>query len=321
MSDIIFPRPLSQGDTIAIISPATIVREEYVRGAADSLRAAGFNPIIAPHALGPSSGSYAASEQDRLNDLLASLQDTSVRAILCARGGYGCIHLIPHIPHRLLTSDPKWIIGFSDVSALHALCLSAGVASLHAPMAKHLANFPAGADTSCDASATEASSLLIKAITSSSPLTYESPSDPRSIPGSATGRIIGGNLAVLNGLASTPFDILAADRFPSTILFIEDISEKIYAVERMLTRLHLSGALSRISALIIGQFTDYNPDRNFPSVEEMIRFRLNQWGYDSIPVAYNYPVGHVDHNLPIIQGATATLTITPQTTTLTQAYE
>lgn len=131
-----------------------------------------------PHALGPSSGSYAASHELRLADLRSALSDPSVKAILCARGGYGCVHLIPHIPAEMIRKNPKWIIGFSDVSALHALWLHAGVASIHAPMAKHLSI------ESEDHPATEA---LMRILSGDVAMDYSFPPHHLNIPGRGEG--------------------------------------------------------------------------------------------------------------------------------------
>lgn len=122
-------------------------------------------------------------------------------------------------------------------------------------------------------------------------------------PGCACGRLIGGNLAVLNGLAATPFDIFVKALSEDTVIFIEDISEAIYAVERMLWRLYMAGMLTKVKGLIIGRFTDYRPSKKFQSMDAMIASLLKQVGIMNIPVVYNFPVGHVDYNLPMVEGA------------------
>ena len=227
---------------------------------------------------------------------------------------------MPRIPFELLRDNPKWLIGFSDISALHALSLRAGLMSLHAPMAKHLTLLPD------DHYTTQA---LFDILRKGLPHTYTIPSSPLSKPGTAQGILVGGNLAVINGLAATPFDPLAPDAADNiipgkdtpVILLIEDISEAIYAVERMLIRLILSGTIFRIKGLIIGQFTEYRPDLNFTDMESMISRLLADFAPDlEIPIAYQFPVGHVDENLPIPLGSMATLAITPTTTTLTMQY-
>lgn len=301
------PEALRPGDTVAIVSPASAVREEYIDGAVRTLAELGFGVRVMPSAKGPASGSYAASDALRLADITAAYSDPEVRAILCARGGYGCNHLLDSIPTRLVADDPKWLIGFSDVSALHALSARAGVASMHAPMAKHLTQF--GRDDRCVA-------RMVDILAGRFPVEHETGPHPLNHYGHAEGRLTGGNLAVINGLASTPFDPLAlsalADR---PILFIEDISEAIYAVERMLLRLRMSGALGSISGLVVGAFTEYRPDRNHPDMETMISRLLEDAAID-IPVAFGFPAGHVDYNLPLVLGSRATLDVSPRGVTL-----
>ena len=143
MSSIIFPRPLRKGDRIAIISPASAVKPEYVDGAARAIAARGFVPVVMPHAKGPADGSFAAGERSRIADFTAAWNDTGTKAVLCARGGYGCVGILPAVPGSMLRANAKWLVGFSDVSALHAMLRSAGIASVHGPMAKHLTEEPA----------------------------------------------------------------------------------------------------------------------------------------------------------------------------------
>lgn len=298
--EIIYPPLLQEGDLIAIISPATTVKAEYVAGGKAFLESRGFRVVIGPHALGPEHGSYAASDEERLADFLVALQDPDVKAIYCARGGYGCVHLLSHIPGEMVIRNPKWMIGFSDVSALHAFWHSCGVASLHAPMVKHITE--SGGDDAC-------TKMLLDILTTEISPVYRQEYDSRSICGYAEGQLIGGNLAVLDGLAATPFDMLDVKKDEDVILFIEDIAEPIYKVERMLTRLYLAGTLNRLKGLVIGRFTEYRPDRNFNTVEEMITARLQQWGIRGIPVWFGFPVGHTDNNMPLIIGAKASLHI------------
>lgn len=302
--EVITPASLKPGDRIAILSPASIVNPDYIDGAANLLASEGFEPVIMPHAKGPACGSYAASDSDRLADLTDAYRDNSIRAILCARGGYGCNHLLDRLPTELIMGDPKWLIGFSDISALHALSQHAGVISLHAPMAKHLTQL--GADHYC-------TRALIRILREGLPVEYFIPPHPLDRQGDAVGILIGGNLAVINGLAATPFDPLATQLDSPKILFIEDISEAIYAVERMLIRLKLSGQLDNLAALIVGQFTEYRADRNHPDMETMISGLLDEVNY---PVLFGFPAGHTDDNLPLPFGAHATLSVTSDGSTL-----
>ena len=305
----IFPRPLQKGDSIAILSPATTVKQEYVEGAEERLKKLGYKVKLMPSVLGPADGSYASSMERRLKDLKDALEDSDVRAILCARGGYGAVHLIDKVDTEMLHNDPKWIIGYSDISALHAMMQHAGITSIHAPMAKHLTIEPDD-DRSVAA--------LMGILKGDESMTYEVKSHESNVVGEAHGVLRGGNLAVLAGLIGSPYDILTPAEGEDVILFIEDISEAIYSTERMLYHLHLNGALSRIKGLIVGQFTETKADKNFESTHQMIRHRLSEWGLDRVPVAFDFPVGHVSDNMPMVEGAQATLTVSNQGVTLLQ---
>ena len=299
MNTPVFPRPLRKGDAVAIVSPASIISPDYVTGAVAAIEARGYRAKTGAHALG-TSGSYSGTPQQRLDDMLAALRDPDVRAILCSRGGYGCVHLLDGLREAIDPADAKWLIGFSDVSALHALWHYRGIVSVHASMAKHLTNF---ADTDPDNTA------LWSILEGHTPtIGWQCPPSSRS--GKATGTLLGGNLAVIADLISTPYDTLR----PSTLLFIEDIAEPIYKVERILWQLRLSGVLPNLAGLIVGQFTEYRPDRNYDAMEAMIADMTAPYTY---PVAFGAPIGHIDHNTPILHGSTATLTVSPGHATLT----
>ena len=137
-TEMIFPQPLKPGDKVAILSPASYIDPARVAGAAAVLQQWGFTPVVSAHCNGRN-GTYSGSIEERRDDLLHALSDPGIRAILCSRGGYGTVHLLPWLDSELLRRDPKWIIGFSDISALHAAMVSAGVASLHSSMTKLLA--------------------------------------------------------------------------------------------------------------------------------------------------------------------------------------
>lgn len=300
MDGVIIPPGLKRGDRIAIVSPASVINPDYVHGAVNVLRDHGLDPYIAPHALG-SNGSYSGTVGERLDDLSGALLDPSVRAIVCSRGGYGAVHLLEGLSRLPLRRDSKWLIGFSDISALHALMGSNGIASIHGPMAKHIAMGTGHRPVK------SLLDIICHDGTTPCPLEFESHGLNRA--GQARGRFTGGNLAVLAGLINTPFDMLR----PDTVLFIEDIAEPIYKVERILYQLRLSGVLSSLRGLVVGQFTDYKPDRNHRSMEEMIRDMVA--GYD-YPVAFNAPIGHVDGNMPVIESVTIELTVGKDSTVI-----
>lgn len=289
---VAIPQPLRPGDRIAIVSPAGAIDSALVLDAADTLRAAGFDVEIMPHAMGKC-GTYAASDSGRLADLRNALTDSTVRAILCSRGGYGAVHLLDSLSQLPLERDPKWLIGFSDISALHALLASRNIASIHGNMCKNLA---LNIDETDNAT-------LLSMLRGEMPV-YDLPADTLNRAGHVTGRLLGGNLAVIADLIGTPYDVVQ----PGTILFIEDLEEPIYKVERILYQMRLSGVLPRLGGLIVGQFTGYKPNDNYDSMERMIADMVAPYSY---PVAFNAPIGHVDHNVPVVQSATVTLDITP----------
>lgn len=286
----VFPTPLQKGDTIAIVSPASIIDPTLVERASATLTLLGYKVKVMPHALG-AVGSYAGSIDERLEDMTTALLDPEVRAILCSRGGYGCVHLLESLSKLDMNADPKWLIGFSDVSALHALMASRGIVSVHGSMAKALALYPHSEPYNA---------MLLDILDGKRP-TLEFKGHRYNRPGVATGRLLGGNLAVLQALISTPYDV-----FNDAILFIEDVAEPIYKVERILYQLRLAGRLDTLKGLIIGQFTLYNPDKNFSDINDMITDVLA--GID-IPMAFDAPVGHVKNNMPLLHGATATLSV------------
>ncbi|MDE6431695.1 MAG: LD-carboxypeptidase [Duncaniella sp.] len=300
MSDlpVLTPRPLRRGDRIAIVSPAGIIKPQVVYNCLPILADRGWIPYVGLNTFNRE-GTYAGTDDERYEDLEAALLDPDTRAILCARGGYGAVHLLERLDKLPLRDDPKWVVGYSDISALHALMTRKGIKSIHAPMTKHIAeNFGRDDD----------SLLLFSELEGATP-DIEVEGHWLNRPGHAEGLLVGGNLAVISALVSTPFDVIR----PGRILFIEDIAEPIYKVERILYTLLLSGALSSLAGLIVGQFTDYAPDRNSQTMEEMISRMVAPFGF---PVAYGFPVGHVDHNVPMICSSTVRLDVTLNSSTL-----
>ena len=287
----IFPKPLKKGDTIAILSPAGSVNPEHVECAIPVLKEQGWDVIVMPHTLG-NYGNYSGTISERYSDLKDAFLNPSVRAILCSRGGYGVVHLMDSLNQLPLNDDPKWVIGYSDISALHALMSTKGIASIHASMTSHIRKGAEDIDNQ----------MLFKILKGEAPAyTFDGHQYDRL--GQCSGKIIGGNVAVIAELINTPYDIIEDD----TILFIEDIAEPIYKIERIMYQLRLSGVLPRLRGLIVGQFTEYKPDNSYADMETMIYDMVSPYEY---PVAFNVPIGHVEHNIPIIESAKATLKVT-----------
>ncbi|GFI06813.1 putative murein peptide carboxypeptidase [Muribaculaceae bacterium] len=291
------PQSLKPGDTVAILSPASAVDPALIDGAVKALQSRGFNTKVMAHATGRK-GTYSASAGERLDDMRSALSDPAVKAILCSRGGYGAVDMLGR-----LIPKPVWLIGFSDISALHALWQSQGIMSIHGSMARHLAEFPAD---------DPANQALFQILCHGTQPAYSFTTHPLSRQGSVRGQMIGGNLAVLAGLISTPYDMLK----PGRILVIEDIAEPIYKVERILHQLRLNGVLENLSGLLVGQFTEYRGDSNYTDMERMIADMTAPYGY---PVALGAPFGHIDGNLPFVEGAEVTLNVSDSITTITPA--
>ncbi len=290
--DLIVPPALEPGARIAFVSPAGIARRENVEAAMAVMHRAGYCPELMPHAFGVC-GSFSGSVDERFADLRDAFLDPQIRAIICTRGGYGAIHLLDRLDRLPLRDNAKWLVGFSDISALHALMSRHAIASIHGPMAKHI--------TACGGCNDDFAAL--RAILSGLRMPrYEFASHPLNRPGEARAPLAGGNLAVLQALVATRYDMLR----PRTIMFIEDIAEPIYKVERMLMQLRMSGVLPRLAGLLVGAFTDCAPDRNYGSVEEMIREMVEPYDF---PVAFGFPAGHGSDARPLIESMPATLRV------------
>ena len=308
MGKLIIPNSVRKGSKVALIGPATRIKPEIIEGFVrlyeeKSNEMPGSELIVYPSVLDENAkGSYAASLAQRVADFTDAWSREDVDLVICARGGYGCVHMLDYLDRDFIAAHPKWLVGFSDVSALHALLYKSGVASIHGGMAKQLV-----LDTD---SGLGGYRRVFKNLVESSflNLEYQIPAHRYNIEGEGRGVLLGGNLAVLNGLGGTPFDILAESLHRDVILFFEDVSEPIYAVERRLYRLHLQGVLGRAKGIVIGQFTDWKPDRNYESIYDMIHERFIEWGV-SCPVAFDFPVGHNDRNVPLVEGAESCLRV------------
>ena len=296
--EILTPRPLKRGDRVAILSPSGIIKPQTVYNAMPVLADRGWVTYVGQHTFDRYS-TYAGTDDARYEDLEAALLDPDTRAIICSRGGYGAVHLLDRLDRLPLRDDPKWIVGYSDISALHALMSKHGIQSIHAPMCKHIAQHK-GMD--------EDSQRLFRLLEGER-LEIRVAGNRLNRPGEATGILYGGNLAVTAGLISTPFDVLRGD----TILFIEDIAEPVYKVERILYNLRLNGTLASLRGLIVGRFTDYTPGVDKETMEQMIARMVEPYDY---PVAFGVPIGHVHHNIPMVCSSSVTLTVTPNQVTI-----
>lgn len=293
-----YPPFLMPGDKVAVVSPASIINPDYVKGAVDMLERWSLGVAVEPHCLG-CAGAYSGSVDERLDDFRKALYDPQVKAILCSRGGYGAVHLLDGLADDIVR-NPKWIIGFSDISALHALCVNRGLMSLHASMCKHLTEEPTG---------DRCTQYLRQILFGDIPQYREAP-HPMNRCGEAQGMLVGGNMAVLCGLIGTPYDIFR----PGSVLFIEDIGEAPYKIERMLYQLKLAGRLASLSGLIVGRFTEYTENEGLGgTLYELIWHMVEEYDY---PVCFDFPVGHVADNLPLIEGSEVKFSVSKQSVDL-----
>lgn len=266
---------------IRIISPSGAIEPEYITRAQQRLESWGFRVSLGAHAF-TQRGRFAGTSEERLADINEAFSDPNINIILCSRGGYGLQQIIDKIqlPTRAKEEYPL-LVGFSDITELHALMSLHGVPSLHASMCKALATLPE------DSPALQATKMALQGTRKS------------AIPAFPGKSIIGGNLSVLYGLQGTPYSLNAimdqCEEAP--VLLIEDIGERHYHIDRMLNNLRMSGVLARLSGVIVGQFTDCDDDPKMGcTLQESIKQVFADYDY---PIVFDAPYGHVDDNMPI----------------------
>ena len=297
----VMPRPLKPGDKIAVISPSSSPTEKTVSEGCEILRQWGYVPVVGTHALNEYHG-FAGTADERAADLRWALTDSTISAIMCTRGGDGAVQLLTRINAADFRRQPKWLIGFSDITALHSAMVRAGVMSIHGSML-HAISAQDGTDS--------VSVMLHNMLEGKLP-TYHIAHHSLDQRGTAEGLLVGGNFSVLCGLAGSPYDCLAS-REP-LILFIEDTDEEMTKVDRMLHNLEVRGVLQRLKGIIVGHFTSYkHPKNDFEDMNDMLHSYLREL---DIPVCYGFPVGHKRPNLPLIEGCRVRLTVSDNGTSL-----
>ncbi len=290
---MITPPYLKRGDKIAIVATARKVTPSEMDVAINTFRSWGLQVITGPHLFGEKD-QYSGTDEERASDLQMMLDDNEVKAILCARGGYGTVRIIDQLNFSAFEQHPKWIVGYSDITVLHShINTQLNIETLHAIMP---INFP-------DEGTQVAIDSLRKALFGEV-LEYSIASHPLNSEGTDTGVLTGGNLSILYSLMSSPSDIQTEDK----ILFIEDLDEYLYHIDRMMMNLKRSGKLSGIKGLIVGGLTKMN-DNTIPfgkSAEQIISQYAKEAG---IPVCFNFPAGHIPDNRALIMGHEVELNI------------
>ncbi|MBR6192092.1 MAG: LD-carboxypeptidase [Prevotella sp.] len=286
---LLMPQALRQGDTIAIVSPSSTPDSTTVAKGCQTLREWGYVPVVGPHALSEYHG-FAGTADERAADMLWALRDSTVKAIICSRGGDGAVQVLERIPLSEFRTHPKWVMGFSDATALHSAEVAAGVMSIHCSMCDGIAM--RGERDSVNA-------ILQRLLQGELP-SYHVPAHPLNQHGEAEGILVGGNMSVFCGLAGSEYDFLNRTD-EGLILFFEDTGEQMSKVDRMLHLLAIRGILPRLKGIIVGHFSKYkSPDSGFTDMYDMLHEYLQH--YD-IPVCYDFPVGHHSGlNLPMVEG-------------------
>ena len=295
---MIQPPPLQKGDLVYLTAPAKSIDEKPVLYAKKWLEEKGFRVLISKHCLGQYHY-FSGTDAERIADFQFGLDNDDVKAIICVRGGYGCVRIVDNINWAGLLLQPKWIIGFSDITVFHHRLNKIGVKSIHGTMPL---NFESNSD--------EALSTLFKALTNEK-FTIEAKNSPFNKSGEAKGQLVGGNLSIVYSLLGTD----DAFKFDGTILFLEDLAEQMYHLDRMFFSLKKSGALDKINGLILGGFTELK-DTLTPFGQLLEEIVLQHFEYRKIPIAFQFPTGHIDDNRALVLGSKIELSVQKDRTIL-----
>lgn len=293
------PAYLQPGDKVAIVCPASFIRGNIDVGIR-TLESWGLEVVVG-QTVSTAYHQFAGDDSLRAADLQWALDDPSIKAVFAARGGYGCVRIIDQIDFSAFEKQPKWLVGFSDITVLHShIQRNYKIATIHGQMPK---SFESGTEASLD--------TLRKALFGDNiDFTYTQSAFPNR-PGEATGKLIGGNLAILLSVLGSDSD----PKYSNKILFIEDVGEAYYAVDRMLWALKRAGKLRKLKGLIVGGFSSMkdNDPAFGQSVEEIVWDKVKEYDF---PVAFGYPAGHIDDNHALILGRKVTLTTTTESVSL-----
>ena len=301
------PSALQLGDTIAIVSLGSTPKAGVAEDAARVLQQWGFHVLIGKNVYA-NHGMYAGTVQQRLDDFLWALRNPSVKAIISTRGGYGTSLLLPELPLDTLRRYAKWVVGYSDITSMHSAMVRAGVMSIHGNMCGALQE--RGAD--------DAVNLLMRDVLTGKHPTYIIPGHALNHTGSASGILVGGNMAVFSNLAgSKDYDFLDRDFVAQHVisLLMEDVSESRPRVMSMLYQLKLTGVIDRVKGIIVGRYTDYpHPAYGYDDMPQLLDEYLQTY---NIPICYDFPASHDEgHNYPLLEGCPVTLTVTPHQATI-----
>ena len=297
---MILPPYLVKGDKIAIVSPARKISVEELSPALEQIRNWGFEPVLGKNVY-CISDQFAGTDEQRLSDMQWALNDNSISAILASRGGYGCLRLIDKLDFTQFINKPKWIVGYSDLTVFHShINKQYNVATIHATMPINFAK---------DKGSTNSILNALTGIANS----YNFSREGSKIAGEVNGIVVGGNLSLLYAMQGSSSDIDTKGK----LLFIEDLDEHLYHIDRMMVSLKRSGKLSNLKALLVGSFTEMK-DSDIPfgkSAKEIVLDAVKECNY---PVFFNFPSGHQDLNCAIVFGKESSITINGKNYVFTQ---
>ncbi len=291
------PPFLKKADKIGIIAPARKIAKEEIQPAIELLEKWGLKVVLGKN-LFNACNQFSGTDEERAEDLQSMLNDTSIKAIISARGGYGTLRIIDKVDFKKFKKTPKWLIGYSDITVLHSHINKLGIQTLHATMPINFSKNKEATETLHKALFGKKVSYKIKA--------HQLNKSIKSTKIAATieGELVGGNLSLLYALSNSNSDIDTKGK----ILFIEDLDEYFYHVDRMMLQLKRAGKLKQLKALIVGGMTDMK-DNAIPfgkTAEEIILDTVKEYNY---PVVFGFPAGHLDENFAMYFGKKAKLKI------------
>lgn len=288
------PKSLQRGDIVAIVTTARKIDKEDLQLAIELLESWGLNVVIGK-TIGLSDCQFGGTDSQRISDFQQAIDDDAVKAIWCARGGYGTVRIIDALEFTKFLQQPKWVIGFSDVTALHSHLHNMHIETLHAVM-----------PITVKGNTHEALESLRKDLFGQKN-SYTIPSESINKLGEAKGKLVGGNLSMLYSLLGSP----SAVETDGKILFIEDLDEYLYHVDRMMINLKRNGYFNQLAGLVVGGMTKMN-DNDIPfgkTAEEIILDVLSEYNF---PIVFNFPAGHVADNRSLHLGRKVTLDVTEE---------
>lgn len=307
----VIPRYLKAGDTVGITAPAGYITAEEIQPAVSLMETWGYKISIGD-TIGKKDFTFAGTDEERLDDLQKMLDDPKIKAIMCARGGYGAVRIIDKIKWEKFKARPKWIIGFSDITVLHThINRNFGIATIHSKMCN---SFP---DDWSKAEPIQIETIeSINKALKGEKMKYDATPNANNRTGMADGVLIGGNLKTIETLAASPSDIQTGGK----ILFVEDTGEYMYSIDRMFWCLKRSGKLSHLKGLIVGGFkvkTDPDTEDFGKTLEEIVLEKVKPYKY---PVCFDFPVGHQRNNFALKCGIRHILQVKQDSVSLKEIY-